>query len=574
MNPEDPRLTALEETPCSIRPQVATAPSDPPAWRDWLRLILDGNPFYLLSAVLILWATYRLSIDPHFFKREITQLYFNFGSLQTYEIVLAVTAAFLAKRLILYDATLLVCVDNLLVFTPFVLISQAIFLDQPLAVGLGIGGALLIALRSGLVKRSIPGLNAPPVLLASGAAFLAAQAAFPVMFRQIHSQGDALSGEGFLFGAIQSALFWLLPALAALPNLLPRPTQWGGPAPQRSWLPQVMMGLWLAATAVHLSAIAYVYDLKWRWWYLIPMCWVAAWTLYNRLGDFAAEVNSTWRKVTMALPMAAAWWALAAGQTHWFLAATLVNTLLFTGLWLGHREEAAARQSALVSLVSLVAGMPSEWLEEWNPGGERGLAVWLAIGLYILLRTLARRSPKAGVVGALVVFVGAMVALRSSQESGWWALQCSLLFLLGHSLFWKEKQEDGAETIRWIAAIAWVANSWFLPTDAALALRSTVWGGAVVLLAAYAWLSWNRRTWQPWCLPLTTVLVLAAYPGRWLGGNVQAIPAGLFGLMASFVVFGLGTALAVWRSRLLPARTPESAERANRPAQSGTSALS
>lgn len=574
MNPEDPRLTALEDTPCTDRPTAVTAPNDPLPWQHWLKLILDGNPFYLLSAALILWATYRLSIDPHFFKREVTQLYFNFGSLQAYEIVLAITAAFLAKRLILYDATLLVCVDNLLVFTPFVLISQAIFLGQPLAAGLGIGGGLLIALRSALIRRSIPGLNAPPVLLASGAAFLAAHAAFPVMFRQIHSQGDALSGEGFLFGAIQSTLFWLLPVLAGLPNLLPRPTQWGGPAPQRSWLPQLVMGLWLAATAVHLSAIAYVYDLKWHWWYLIPTCWVAAWTLHNRLGDFAAEVNPTWRKVTMALPMAAAWWALAAGQTNWFLAATVLNALLFTGLWLGGREPATARQSALVSLVSLVAGMPLEWLEEWHPDGGRGLTIWLAIGLYTLLRTLVRRSPKAGVVGALVVFVGAMVALRSSPESGWWALQCSLLFLLAHSLSWREKQEDGAEAIRWMTAIAWIANSWFLPTDAAWTLRTTVWGGALLILSAYAWLSWYRRTWQPWCLPMAAGLVLAVYPGRWLRGDFQAIPAGLLGLMAGFVVFGLGTVLAVWRSRLLPSRTTEPGERASHPARTEGAGLS
>ena len=81
-----------------------------------------------------------------------------------------------------------------------------------------------------------------------------------------------------------------------------------------------------------------------------------------------------------------------------------------------------------------------------------------------------------------------------------------------------------------LSAIAWIANSWFLPTDAAWTLRTTIWGGALLLLSAYAWLSWYRRTWQPWCLPMAA----RPYPRRmapvtpvnWTDAQVTAAKVG------------------------------------------------
>src|ERR1043165_418395 len=67
-------------------------------WGVWVRRIFAGNPFYFCSAAFLLYAVYRLSIDPRMFLDELTQLLFNFGSLQFYEILLVITAIFLVRR--------------------------------------------------------------------------------------------------------------------------------------------------------------------------------------------------------------------------------------------------------------------------------------------------------------------------------------------------------------------------------------------------------------------------------------------------------------------------------------------
>src|SRR6266851_4494953 len=91
----------------------------------WLTRFLACNPFYLVSAALLLYGLYRVSDDPKFLSRETSQLAFNFTSLQFYEAILVATAIFLARRGIWYDSTLLIGLENLLVLVPFILISQA-----------------------------------------------------------------------------------------------------------------------------------------------------------------------------------------------------------------------------------------------------------------------------------------------------------------------------------------------------------------------------------------------------------------------------------------------------------------
>src|SRR5258706_14981866 len=81
--------------------------------RKWAGLLLAGNPFYIASAALLLFAINRLSLDPRFLSGEEANLLFNFSAIQTYELVLIGTALFLAARRIFYDSTLLVVIENL-----------------------------------------------------------------------------------------------------------------------------------------------------------------------------------------------------------------------------------------------------------------------------------------------------------------------------------------------------------------------------------------------------------------------------------------------------------------------------
>jgi hypothetical protein len=73
-------------------------------------------------------------------------MFFNFGSLELYGLLVASTAVFLFRRQIYYDTLLLIVIATMPLLVPFILISQAaliggnftISLSCMLAVGLGL----------------------------------------------------------------------------------------------------------------------------------------------------------------------------------------------------------------------------------------------------------------------------------------------------------------------------------------------------------------------------------------------------------------------------------------------------
>src|SRR6266851_4269939 len=74
----------------------------------WVRRLLACNPFYLISAACLLYGSYRFTTGPAFRAAELGPVSTIFGSLQVYEILVVITAIFLASREIWYDSTLLV----------------------------------------------------------------------------------------------------------------------------------------------------------------------------------------------------------------------------------------------------------------------------------------------------------------------------------------------------------------------------------------------------------------------------------------------------------------------------------
>jgi hypothetical protein len=99
---ETPDLTP---TPPLLAAGESMAPSQPP-FIFWLKRLLACNPFYLVSAALLLYGFYRVSVDPSFLHGEVAVLTFDLTSLQCYELLLVVTAIFLARREIWYDSML------------------------------------------------------------------------------------------------------------------------------------------------------------------------------------------------------------------------------------------------------------------------------------------------------------------------------------------------------------------------------------------------------------------------------------------------------------------------------------
>jgi hypothetical protein len=125
-----------DAVPGPITPIPPAPPMAPPfdawgaIWR-WTRILLARNPFYIISAVLLLWSMRQLSLDSRIFPDELPQLLFNFSSFQFYELLLAGTAILLARRRIWYDSGLLVGLENLFICVPFLLVSQALAIAKP-----------------------------------------------------------------------------------------------------------------------------------------------------------------------------------------------------------------------------------------------------------------------------------------------------------------------------------------------------------------------------------------------------------------------------------------------------------
>lgn len=103
----------MEPTIPSPAPETFPTPFLPAHdWRWWARRLLVCNPFFLVSAALLLFAISRLSTDPGFLGGEQPKLLFNFGTLQVYGGLLVVTAVALVRRQVWYDSSLLVVVEH------------------------------------------------------------------------------------------------------------------------------------------------------------------------------------------------------------------------------------------------------------------------------------------------------------------------------------------------------------------------------------------------------------------------------------------------------------------------------
>src|SRR5579863_9290314 len=83
-----------------------------------LRAALARNPFYILSALLLLYSMRLLSTDSRVFPTETPQFFFNFSSFEFYELLLEGTAIALARKRIWYDSGLLIGVEAMFVFIP------------------------------------------------------------------------------------------------------------------------------------------------------------------------------------------------------------------------------------------------------------------------------------------------------------------------------------------------------------------------------------------------------------------------------------------------------------------------
>jgi len=538
--------------PPVIPPNPEPLSSKPPKTKGfsrWLRRLLACNPFYLASAALLLFGCYRVSTDTAFFTKEFAQLIFNFSSLQSYEILLVLTAIFLARRRIWYDSTLLVGLENMLVFVPFILISQAALINSQLARALCIIGGVVAVIRFASLKRFFSELNLPGRALGLGLILLALNTALPLIFRVF---GESKIGVHIESGPAyeMNEYTWLLilPAVFALANFLPHARETGGLLPQHRWLPAGLFWLWIAVTTVHVYCLDYIYQFDLRGELLAPALWILAWTACLRVpGNSTLLINRL--KTALAFPpILIPLLAASSGGNKTFLILTALNLGIYCGICFIQRDNRVMRHLAAVSMLMLIAGLPEAWMQSVSLELNRGRSITSGVMAYLVLWTVLSRDPKLAMLGSIAVGLAVMAAFGNYDGAIHWAMQSGFAFLLLHSLRWNDCEHQGAQALRIVTGLAWVAQSFVWMYSAEGKFWMPCIPGAIVL-GIYSAAQFLRGKWNQFVVPGAAVLVILAGPGAAAADGVRSMPMGLLAVIGSFGLFACGTIAALTKHR-------------------------
>jgi hypothetical protein len=540
-------------SPAPVLPTLPeTAPTDTEALpvSYWLKRFLACNPFYLFSAALLLYSFYRISVDPDFLNREIARLIFSFSSLQFYEVLLVVTAIFLARRQIWYDSTLLIGLENLLLLVPFILISQGALIDKRLVAVMCLAGGLLAVARLQGAKRSITEMNIPVRLRNIGFLMLAMNTALPILYRILHEYKWGTKPDwGSAYFTNRYTWLVLVPALCGLANLLPPPRQTGELTVQRQWFPLGLFALWLAGTAAHIYCLGYVYDFSLRPEMVAPGIWMLLWTLRHRSMDFAPQAPMALQHSLFALPLLAPFIAAPQPGREVLLVLTFLNIAIYGVLYLRRPQHRLALHLALISIVSLIGGVPTQWTQpvmgEFNY--SKVLAA-IALGYFLLCAVLSR-NPKAGIFGSLVGTISIVLVLGDRANAVAWACQGGLVFLLLHSLCWDDSAQRAARVLRILAAVLWTTHSFIWACLGEQAWTLCV--AAAPLLIGYLAARIIQRNWGPLVLPISAIITALSGPATSAVTKLQTAPAWLIAVIGSFLLFALGTFAALTKHRWL-----------------------
>jgi hypothetical protein len=518
----------------------------PDAIRKGLKYVLDRNPFYILSAVLLLYGFYLISADQGRHRSETAPLIFNFSSLQIYELMAVATAILLARRRVWYDATLLVGLENLLVLVPFILISEAALIGHGILRVLCLVAGVLAMARFLSLKQFFPELNFPRRFLLIGLGILVINVALPVVFRILH---ESKVGTKPTWGAAYETNQWVwlavLPLLCGLANLIPLPRESGPRPPQGRWFPMGFFCLWVAATATHSYCLGYVYDFTVSWVMVAPSIWALSWTMFVRAGDAFPEIRPAWKSRLLWLPMVSPFAGLS--ETSWvFLALTIANAAAFLCVYLRDRTLKLALRLVFVSLALVIGGLPESWVHGLLGGFNRWKCLAAAGACYFILWSSMSRNPGIGLAGGIVLAAGVCFALPMDANQVHWAIQFFAAFVLIHSARWQDAATPYAKAIRYVSAGVWAIQSWVWMDNGGAPWMTCLVAAWVM---AYCLLSRGLKgNWGPPVLPIAALLVILSGPGDQGLERLLSASAGIQAIASSFLLFILGTGLATIKS--------------------------
>lgn len=540
MNANDLTSTPSATAPDFVPPLIPLRPK-PFSW--WLRKFFACNPFYLVSAALLLFGCYRVSLDASFLNLDTARVVFNFTSMQIYEIALVLVAIFLVRRQLWYDSTLLVGLENLLLFVPFIFISYSSLTDARLTQEMCAMGMLTAMLRFGALKKYFRQLNLPGQLLLAGLALLAVNVALPLSYRHFAETKFGVhmdSGPAYVMN--ECAWLLILPVALALVNLLPRAKSGGSLLPQNRWLPLGMFALWFMVTGVHLYALNYVYDYLLRVELFAPMAWVLAWTLFLRVPVGSVRLKHAVTVPAVAVPLLSA----SPGGDHVFLALCGLNVAAYVAVGLMDRGNRLARHLGFASALLLLAGLPGDWMRFIAPGFTDFKVLTTGLAAYLLFWSVRLPNPKLAILGSIIC--GFVIQSVFGHHAGavHWALQGGFLFLLVHSLRWDDTENPQAGLVRILVALAWSLHC-FIWVNADTGRFWMPFIPAAMVLAAYGIYQMRNEHWDKLVLPGAAMLAIISGPSSATVEGVRSAPTGLLAIIASFLLLGLGTVAALTR---------------------------
>jgi hypothetical protein len=500
--------------------------------------LIRCNPFYLISAVLLLYGVYRASIDPAFFSTEARQVIFNFGSLELYGLMLVGTITLLARRKIWYDAALLYFIENVLVLVPFILISHAVVLDSNLARTLSVLGCGLVMLKFGMMKGLFTALNLPKRMLVLGGMILLVNAAIPLVFRK----GLDLNNE---LWQLRSSYCWflLLPLLAMAGHVMDRLSGRIDKVEEhrKPWIPLATFLLWMTGTAAHLYSVGYVDDQRFELAKFSVLAWAIAWLLCAKITLALSRFTPAAPVIMLIVPLLTPF--LALGRPELAVTLNVLNAVIYGVLCLRWN---AIRIPAVLGGISLVAAflvMPDQWVTPVVKGYSKGAVIAALVAATIIIKAIHTREAKWGLFGAIVTGFLLLGLGENYRFSPHYSLQIGCTFLLVHSLFWKGAQERGSTVLVLLFGTLLCMDSFALARVEPNALRLLpVMTGIPVLVLAFLF----RRAVVPM---LAAGVSMLALPLSYAASVVQGAPTGILAVAASFVLFGLGTAFAIWKRR-------------------------
>ncbi len=512
--------------------------------RALMKRIIARNPFYLISAGLLLYGINQLTTDPKLVGAEFSMLRFNFCALIIYEIMLVATAVALARRGIWYDALLLVGLANVFIIVPFSLITRAVYLNSELAWTMSGIGVFLTAGKFWAFKKYLPSLNLPARLLAFGTVLLLANAAAPMIFNKIANEPEKISQR--------INLFWLvvLPTFAGFANFVSRRTSPLEPPREQRWLPLTLYFGWIAVTACHFGGLGFSLGFDWNLSFLLPVAWVTAWTLYLRRMDFMLNLGPMAEQILLFIPLLLP--LLAAGGKPALLVFAALNFICYAAL-LAFRNRNLLSLIRLVGAAAILLGsLPVTWLHHAIP--EMSQARWVVACLAICMFWLIflSRDPRIA-LGAVLALLG--ISIFIIQGFTQLAFQIGLVSILIHSLRWEDHLQKGATTFRILTGVLWVflASSWVREPTYEVCLPPYI--GAAILLVYWATRMAIHREWKPWTPAVFSTIVLISKPGSRVAQNLSDAPSGFLAIGASFLLFALGSLVAFSKRQNLPGKS-------------------